>query len=585
MTSKQIIEDLKEIIASLKSENEMYRLEREAYRLEREQDKRQINALLAMITDLRKEIKSLHEAIEARNDDLAKAENINKGLSKIISNKSEKLQSKPSEEDRKALAVARAAATKARGNNGAKRDMHPENSAHTMIVYVKPNDPNFNIALSELIGGTDQDGNPKSYLESKRYRYHRGYMETVLYRAPLYKQDKHMYRGKAPRTPFLNSSYESSAISFLMRMRFGYGMPVESICHMLREDGFNMNKKTADGLLRKTAGILENLYKALRIAVRQSDYLNIDETYYRILSEKKSESKDKNADKESSGKSTTNKKDTDKNDSARETDMNDASAARGSRKGYLWLVASSALKLSYFIYEGGSRSEKVILDELADYHGYVQSDGYSAYKKMETDEYKDIFRIACLQHIKRKFSDCGEKNEEARSIGNPLNKFYRKEHLHKDDKNWTVDDNLRWRQEYAPPILNEIRQKLDRFLSLPEEELPPKDDLYKAVHYLDSEWKAMEGIFTRGDTALDNNLCEQQNRYVSKSRSNSLFFITDESAKRGAMFYSLAMSCLLNGIDTFEYFADVIDRIALMKPKTPIEEYRDLLPDKWKKKS
>ena len=66
-------------------------------------------------------------------------------------------------------------------------------------------------------------------------------MEMVLYRAPLYKQKKHMYRGKAPGTPFLNSSYESSAISFLMRMRFGYGMTVESICHMLREDGFNMN--------------------------------------------------------------------------------------------------------------------------------------------------------------------------------------------------------------------------------------------------------------------------------------------------------------------------------------------------------
>ncbi|GJG30394.1 hypothetical protein PRBRB14_12730 [Hallella multisaccharivorax DSM 17128] len=158
--------------------------------------------------------------------------------------------------------------------------------------------------------------------------------------------------------------------------------------------------------------------------------------------------------------------------------------------------------------------------------------------------------------------------------------------MHKNDRNWTVEDNLRWRQEYAPPILREIREKLDRFLSLPDEVLPPKDDFYKAVHYLDSEWKAMEGIFTRGDTALDNNLCEQQNRYVSKSRRNSLFFIiTNESAEREAMFYSLTLSCLLNGIDTSEYFADVIDKVARMKPKTPIEQYRDLLPDKWKKKS
>lgn len=83
MTNAQIIESLKEVIASLKSQIEVYRLERE-------QDKRQINALLSVIADLRKEIASLHEAIDARNNDIAKAENINKGLSKIISNKTEK---------------------------------------------------------------------------------------------------------------------------------------------------------------------------------------------------------------------------------------------------------------------------------------------------------------------------------------------------------------------------------------------------------------------------------------------------------------------------------------------------------------
>ena len=85
MTNAQIIESLKEVIASLKSQNEVYRLERE-------QDKRQINALLSVIADLRKEIASLREAIDARNNDIAKAENINKGLSRIISNKTERLR-------------------------------------------------------------------------------------------------------------------------------------------------------------------------------------------------------------------------------------------------------------------------------------------------------------------------------------------------------------------------------------------------------------------------------------------------------------------------------------------------------------
>lgn len=109
MTSNQIIESLKEVIASLKSQLEVYRLEREQYRLEREQDKRQINALLSVIAGLRKELASLHEAIDARNDDLRKAESTNKGLSKIIANKTERQQlPKPSEEDRQELERKRA---------------------------------------------------------------------------------------------------------------------------------------------------------------------------------------------------------------------------------------------------------------------------------------------------------------------------------------------------------------------------------------------------------------------------------------------------------------------------------------------
>ena len=53
--------------------------------------------------------------------------------------------------------------------------------------------------------------------------------------------------------------------------------------------------------------------------------------------------------------------------------------------------------------------------------------------------------------------------------------------------------------------------------------------------------------------------------------------------RRGTMFYSLTLPCMLIGIDSFEYFTDVIDSVARMKPKSPVEQYRELLPDKWKK--
>ena len=33
----------------------------------------------------------------------------------------------------------------------------------------------------------------------------------------------------------------------------------------------------------------------------------------------------------------------------------------------------------------------------------------------------------------------------------------------------------------------------------------------------------------------------------------------------------------------FKYLTDIINRTANWQPNTPIEKYRDLLPDRWKK--
>jgi hypothetical protein len=50
------------------------------------------------------------------------------------------------------------------------------------------------------------------------------------------------------------------------------------------------------------------------------------------------------------------------------------------------------------------------------------------------------------------------------------------------------------------------------------------------------------------------------------------------------MFYSLACSCRLLGINFFEYISDVINRAAAIPQKKPadLQKYRELLPDRWK---
>ena len=193
---------------------------------------------------------------------------------------------------------------------------------------------------------------------------------------------------------------------------------------------------------------------------------------------------------------------------------------------------------------------------------------------------KWLLRLACFQHVKRKFLDCGD-DFDAKVIVRLINFLYHKNHKHKIGKDgWTERDNYKWRQQYAIPVMHIIKKKLDRMAA--DNRLLPKTEKYEAVHYMLNEWDALMNIFTRGDYHLDNNLVERLNRYISLSRRNSLFFGSHTGAKRAAMFYSLACSCRLQGVNFFEYISDVINKAATLPPGTPLSKYRDLLPDKWK---
>ena len=97
------------------------------------------------------------------------------------------------------------------------------------------------------------------------------------------------------------------------------------------------------------------------------------------------------------------------------------------------------------------------------------------------------------------------------------------------------------------PFFRIIRKKLERMAA--DKRLLPKAEKYEAVHYMVNEWDGLINIFTRGDYHLDNNLVERLNRYISLSWRNSLFFGSHTGVRRTAMFYSLACSCRLQGVN------------------------------------
>jgi hypothetical protein len=321
-------------------------------------------------------------------------------------------------------------------------------------------------------------------------------------------------------------------------------VPVERIIRYFAENGFELCKSTAHGFIRKVAILMIRFAVVLKKVILDDDYICMDETYYKILTEEKNEH------------------------------------GKGVRKGFIWAAMPRHTNLVQFFYENGARTMDVLTEYIEpDYEGAIQSDGLANYKIIETEEYPNAIRIGCIQHCKRKFLEI-MPDRDAEQIITLTNRLYQEDHKIKED--WTPEQILAHRQKYALPIFDQLKTCL---LEIQNDPLTlPKSPLSKAVNYMLNEFDAIKNYTLRHDYDLDNNALERVNRYISLSRRNSLFCGSHAGAKRMALIYSLACSCRMNNINTFEYFTDILNRLANTKPNAPDEDFINMLPHRWQPK-
>lgn len=488
--------------------------------------------LTHQVETLTEALQSLEKAFSAKGSSMQKMQKTNQALSKLITKKSEKIIPVPSTDEPVGNRKKEAPSPKERGNNNARRKEYFDLEIQEHDIY--PSCPGFQPEFGEFLKIVDSiryEYIPPRFIKHINHQYYYRYLGNII-------------SGSLPATPLLNSNYDASFIAGILQLRYIYSMPVERIIKLFAENGFEMNKSTAHGLIRKAAQLIDILQDVLRDAVHEDDYLHMDETYYTIL-EKGTQSK----------------------------------TGKNSCKGYIWAAMASHLRLVHFFYENGSRARKVLTQYLKpDYRGAVQCDGLGDYKILETEEYPNAIRLACFQHCKRKFLDI-KQNKDAQKIIEIINRLYRKEHEMPPE--YPPEQALEYRKKYAVPILSELKDELLQIQA--KKTTLPKSNLSKAVNYTLNEYPALCNYILKPEYELDNNEIERLNRYISLSRKNSLFCGSHQGAKRAALIYSLACSCRLNGINTFEYFKDILNRFIEIKPNTDKKVLRELLPDRWKK--
>lgn len=485
--------------------------------------------LTATVEELRQQIASLENMLRGKGAEVEKEKAARQAVQRLQGSTSER-QAKPAVGAPTAGQPERKSQKK-RTNNGAKRKTHPE--CEVEIVEIEPDSPDFDPELAKFIGCVDV----------VRYEMKPTRFIKKIYKVKKYVQDEKIFKGHAPAAPLLNSQYTSSFIAGLAELRYLHGMPVENAVGYFQSHGFDLDKGTAQKLVSKTKTILESLYKALGNAIVEDNYICGDETYQKVRLQVATPS------------------------------------GKKIKKGYIWVFVGMTTGLVNFFYDDGSRSAQVFEREIKLFKGAFQCDYYSGYRHLGIGELAGIFRLPCIQHIKRKFLDMKD-NPQAQEIAKLFGLLYHFEHKHKIGKDgWTAGQHLQWRQKYSKVILEKIHMRLVAVKDRPG--IPPDDPLLTATQHALKQWDEIPRIFASPTYRLDNNEVERINRYISLTRKR-LTIGSHTGAQTAALYHSLAITCHRCGVNLFDYFCDIIDRCAAWPPNTPIEKYRDLLPDRWK---
>lgn len=174
----------------------------------------------ATIKSLKSTIRNLEELLLKKEDALSSAEEQKRALGNLIGKKNEKVKTAfvpKTEEERAEQDRRREEERKARGNNGAKRNMHYEMTVEEKDV--RPDDSIVNNPDTEKIGA-------RQYV---RYSMIPPRFIKTVYNNLAYKLDGTVYAGTVPATPFQNSNYETSCIAGIAELRYILSLPVERI--------------------------------------------------------------------------------------------------------------------------------------------------------------------------------------------------------------------------------------------------------------------------------------------------------------------------------------------------------------------
>lgn len=243
---------------------------------------------------------------------------------------------------------------------------------------------------------------------------------------------------------------------------------------------------------------------------------------------------------------------------------------------YIWLYRTGnwdKKTIVLFQYKP-SRSGSNAKEYLQEFHGYLHTDGYAGYEKVE-----GIQRVGCWAHVRRKFVEAMPPGVEKLLVPctAEVGKHYCDQlfKLEKELVDLSAHERKEQRLKQELPILGAFWCWLDTVTALKNSKLS------KAVVYARNQKDYLENYLKNGNCSLSNNIAENSIRPFCVGRKNWLFSQSVKGAKASAAIYSVIETAKANGINPMHYLQYVFTYMPGSDMKDP-ENLESLMP--WSKR-
>ncbi|MGI6578819.1 MAG: IS66 family transposase [Saccharofermentanales bacterium] len=329
------------------------------------------------------------------------------------------------------------------------------------------------------------------------------------------------------------------AIANVINDKFVQGTPLYRQEQYWQRVGVMLSRQTmSNWLMYSVEHYLRYIYDKLHQDLLQEDILHADETELQVLQEE--------------GKSPQS-------------------------KSYMWLYrtgVTAANPIVLFHYERDRRHCRP-QEFLEGFQGYLHSDGYEAYHKLE-----NVRSVGCFVHVRRKFVEAAEtasKNKGSLNLAGKAVEDIRQIFAWEDFcAKMSAEERYEKRLAKQKPLMEKFFEWLEDIV------VSEKSALGIARKYALGQKDYILNVYLDGRLELNNNRAERSIKPFVIGRKNFLFANTPRGATASAILYSLVETAKETGVDPYSYLVYTLTEAAKLRDTDEFEKIAELTPAYFK---